>query len=156
MNMSLGGFLGRDQIIPALRATNRWEAIDELIANLITTGKLKPEHREAVTGAICKRERSMSTGIGKGIGLPHSASDRIDGVIGAFGRSQPGINFDALDEQPVHLVVLFLVPQGQVQKHLHAMADIARLLHKEDFRRALDQAPDADAILQIIRSRQIS
>jgi PTS system fructose-specific IIC component len=155
MNMSLGGFLGRDQIIPGLRATNRWEAIDELIANLITTGKLKPEHREAVTAAVRKRESSMSTGIGRGIGLPHAATDATGEVIGAFGRSEPGLNFDALDGQPVHLVVLFLVPQGQVQKHLHAMADIARLLHKEDFRRALDQAPDADAILQIIRSRQI-
>jgi len=49
MSMSLGGMLSKEQIIPSLRATNRWEAIDELIANLVATGKLKPEHREAVT-----------------------------------------------------------------------------------------------------------
>ena len=147
--------LSKEQIIPSLRATNRWEAIDELIANLVATGKLKPEHREAVTAAVRKRENSMSTGIGRGIGLPHASTDLISEVTGAFGRSSPGINFDALDGQPVNLVVLFLVPQGQIQKHLHAMADIARLLHKADFRQALDQAPDADAILQIIRSRQI-
>ena len=63
------------------------------------------------------------------------------------------MNFDALDNQPVNLVMLFLVPQGQFQKHLHTLANIAKLLHKADFRQALEQAPDADAMLKIIRSQ---
>ena len=90
----------------------------------------------------------MSTGIGYGIGIPHASTDLIGEVVGAFGRSQQRINFDALDGKPVNLVILLLVPQGQFQKHLHAVANIAKLLHRADFRQALEQAPDADAILQ--------
>jgi mannitol/fructose-specific phosphotransferase system IIA component (Ntr-type) len=72
-------------------------------------------------------------------------------VVGALGRSKAGVNFDALDNQPVKLVMLFLVPQGQFQKHLHTLANIAKFLHKPDFRSALEEAPDADAMLNIIK-----
>lgn len=93
----------------------------------------------------------MSTGIGFGIGIPHASTDLIHEVVGALGRSKKGVNFDALDNQPVKLVMLFLVPQGQFQKHLHTLANIAKLLHKADFRQALEQAPDAEAMLNIIK-----
>jgi mannitol/fructose-specific phosphotransferase system IIA component (Ntr-type) len=151
--MDLGDILSREQILTDLRATNRWEAIDELIENLVTTGKISPQHREAITAVVKKRETSMSTGIGFGIGIPHASTDLISEVVGALGRSRTGVNFDALDNQPVKLVMLFLVPQGQFQKHLHTLANIAKLLHRADFRQALEQAPDADAMLKIIRSQ---
>ena len=151
--MDLGDILGKEQIIPDLRATNRWEAIDELINTLVATGKIRPEHQEAITAVVKKRESSMSTGIGFGIGIPHASTDLITEVVGALGRSKKGVNFDALDNQPVNLVMLFLVPQGQFQKHLHTLANIAKLLHKAEFRQALEQAPDADAMLRIVRSQ---
>ena len=69
------------------------------------------------------------------------------------------MNFDALDNQPVNLVMLFLVPQGQFQKHLHTLANIAKLLHKKEFRQALEQAPDAEAMykaIKAIRERRLS
>ena len=151
--MDLGDILSKEQIIPDLRATNRWEAIDELINNLVATGKITPQHQEAIAAVVKKRESSMSTGIGFGIGIPHASTDLITEVVGALGRSTKGVNFDALDNQPVNLVMLFLVPQGQFQKHLHTLANIAKLLHKADFRQALEQAPDANAMLQIVRSQ---
>jgi mannitol/fructose-specific phosphotransferase system IIA component (Ntr-type) len=151
--MDLGDILTNEQIITDLRATNRWEAIDELITNLVKIGKIKPEHQEAIAAVVKKRESSMSTGIGFGIGIPHASTDLIYEVVGALGRSKTGVNFDALDNQPVSLVMLFLVPQGQFQKHLHTLANIAKLLHKSDFRQALQQAPDAQAMLTIIRDQ---
>jgi len=151
--MNLADILSPAQIIPELRATNRWEAIDELIENLVATGKIKPEHREAITAVVRKRETSMSTGIGFGIGIPHASTDLIYEVIGALGRSIKGVNFDALDNQPVNLVMLFLVPQGQFQKHLHTLAEIAKLLHKKEFRKALEESPNADAMYQAIRTQ---
>ena len=151
--MDLGDILSKAQIITDLRATNRWEAIDELINNLVATGKITPEHQEAIAAVVKKRESSMSTGIGFGIGIPHASTDLINEVVGALGRSKKGVNFDALDNQPVNLVMLFLVPQVQFQKHLHTLANIAKLLHKAEFRQALEQAPDADAMLQIVRSQ---
>src|SRR5579863_7183930 len=148
--MNLGDILGPDNIQPELRATNRWEAIDELITNLVTTGKIQPEHREAIASVVKKRETSMSTGIGFGIGIPHASTDLINEVVGAFGRSKKGVDFEALDNQPVNLVMLFLVPQGQFQKHLHTLAEIAKLLHKKEFRKALEDAPDAEAMLRVV------
>src|SRR5882724_12791903 len=149
--MDLGDILSNDQIVPDLRAANRWEAIDELITKLVSTGKIKPEQHDAIAAVVKKRESSMSTGIGFGVGIPHASTDLIHEVVGALGRSKKGVNFDALDSQPVSLVVLFLVPQGQFQKHLHTLANIAKLLHKADFRQALEQAPDADVMLNTIR-----
>src|SRR3954466_3663762 len=150
-SMDLGDILSKEQIIPDLQAADRWLAIDELINNLVATGKIKPEHREPITAVVRKRETSMSTGIGFGIGIPHASTDLIYEVVGSLGRSRKGVNFDALDNQPVNLVMLFLVPQGQFQKHLHTLANIAKLLHKAEFRTALEQAPDAEAMLKIIR-----
>jgi mannitol/fructose-specific phosphotransferase system IIA component (Ntr-type) len=149
--MNLGDILGPDNILPQLQAADRWLAIDELISNLVTTGKIKSENRDAISAVVKKRETSMSTGIGFGIGIPHASTDLIQDVVGAFGRSKTGVNFDALDNQPVNLVMLFLVPQGQFQKHLHTLAGIAKLLHKKEFRQALEDAPDAPAMYKIIK-----
>ncbi len=149
--MDLADILSKEQIVTELRASTRWEAIDELVGNLVDTGKIKPEHRDAIIGVVRKRENSMSTGIGFGIGIPHASTDLIQEVVGALGRSQAGVDFEALDNQPVKLVMLFLVPQGQFQKHLHTLANIAKLLHKSDFRRALETAPDAESMLALIK-----
>lgn len=149
--MNLADILTEEQIIPEMAAKNRWEAIDELINHLVTTGKIKPEDRDAVAAVVRKRENSMSTGIGFGIGIPHASTDLIYEVVGAFGRSKSGINFDALDNQPVNLVMLFLVPQGQFQKHLHTLANIAKLLHNKDLRHSLETAPDAGTMMKTIK-----
>jgi len=151
--MDLADILTKDQIVPDLQASTRWEAIDELITTLVATGKIKTENREAIAAVVKKRETSMSTGIGFGIGIPHASTDLITEVVGALGRSRKGCNFDALDNQPVNLVMLFLVPQGQFQKHLHTLANIAKLLHKAEFRQTLDQAPDAEAMLKAIKEQ---
>ncbi len=148
--MNLGDIVQKEQIIPDLRASDRWEAIDEVINHLIATGKIKAEHRDPIAAVVKKRETSMSTGIGFGIGIPHASTDLIYEVVGALGRSKRGVNFDSLDNQPVNLVMLFLVPQGQFQKHLHTLANIAKLLHKKEFRQALEQAQDAAAMHRII------
>ena len=149
--MDLVDILSKDQILPDLRATNRWEAIDELIANLVATGKITPANHDAIAAVVKKRESSMSTGIGFGIGIPHASTDLITEVVGALGRSKTGVNFDALDNQPVTLVMLFLVPQGQFQKHLHTLANTAKLMHKAEFRQALEKAPDAAAMIAAIK-----
>ena len=149
--MDLGDILSNEQIITDLQAADRWQAIEELINNLVTTGKIKPENKAAIAAVVKKRETSMSTGIGFGIGIPHASTDLIAEVVGALGRSKTGVQFDSLDNQPVNLVMLFLVPQGQFQKHLHTLANIAKLLHRAEFRQALEHAPDAESMLKIIR-----
>jgi mannitol/fructose-specific phosphotransferase system IIA component (Ntr-type) len=116
-----------------------------------TAGKVLPEHREAITAVVKKRETSMSTGIGFGIGIPHASTDLIPEVIAAFGRSRTGVSFDSLDNQPVHLVTLFLVPAGQFQRHLHTLAGIAKVLRRDDFLKSISNASDAEAMIKLIR-----
>jgi len=149
--MNLGDILTLETILPDLTSANRWEVIDELVQRLVVTLKIRPEHRDAIVAVVKKRESSMSTGIGFGIGIPHASTDLIQEVVGALGRSKKGIEFDALDNQPVNLVVLFLVPQGQFQKHLHTLASIAKLLHVKEFRQELEQASDAAGMFEIIK-----
>ena len=149
--MNLGDILTTRQIVPELQATTRWEAIDELIGTLVAAGRIDPGHREAVVAVVKRREQSMSTGIGFGIGIPHASTELITEVTAAFGRSRAGVNFDALDNQPVHLVTLFLVPQGQFQKHLHTLAGIAKVLRREEFLVALNAASDSDAMMRVIQ-----
>lgn len=148
--MNLAEILQEQQIVTEMKATDRWEAIEELIDRLIGAGKLDPDSRSAVIEVVKKREASMSTGIGFGIGIPHASTPLITEVIGAFGRSAEGVDFDALDNRPVNLILLFLVPQGQFQKHLHTLANIAKLLHNAELRTSLEEATSAAAIMEII------
>jgi mannitol/fructose-specific phosphotransferase system IIA component (Ntr-type) len=156
MSTNLGDILTTDQIIAEMRATNRWETIDELIAILVATGKVKAEHQDSVIAAVRKRESSMSTGIGHGIGMPHASTELVSEITGAFGRSTRGVDFDSLDGQPVKLATLLLVPQKQFQQHLHTVGGIAKLFSNAQFRLSIESAPDAAAILKIIRNPNIS
>ena len=135
--MDLDDFLGPKPSVIDLRAKDRWEAIEELVGHLVAGNKIKPEHKAAIVAAVTQRERAMSTGVGFGIGIPHAASDLVSDVVAVIGRSQKGIPFDALDGKSVKLVVLFLVPTGQFQKHVDTLANIAKLLHRDDFRDGL-------------------
>jgi len=152
--MTLGELVEPENIVPEMKAADRWQAIDELIDNLVASGKIRPEHRQEVVDVVRKREESMSTGIGFGIGIPHASTSLIYDVVAAFGRSRSGIDFAALDNQDVQLVTLLLVPQGQFQKHLHTLATIAKQLHKKELRQALIDAPnDASSIIELLQEK---
>ena len=153
--MDLADILSKEQIVTELCASTRWEAIDELVGNLVDTGKIKPEHRDAIITVVRKRENRMTTGIGFGVGIPHGVTELVPEVVGALGRSRNGVNFEAADNQPVKIVILFLVPEGQFQKHLHTLANIAKLLHRTDFRGGLETAPDAEAMLALIKENSV-
>jgi mannitol/fructose-specific phosphotransferase system IIA component (Ntr-type) len=120
-----------------LQAQDRWQAIEELIDHLVTARKIQSQHRDSIVESIRRRESSMSTGIGFGVGIPHASTTLVSKVVGVAGRSRRGIQFDALDSKPVHLVFLFLVPAGQFQKQLHVLANIAKMLQRPDFRDGL-------------------
>jgi mannitol/fructose-specific phosphotransferase system IIA component (Ntr-type) len=151
--MALESLLSVEQIIPEMKATERWPAIVELIDLLVSLGKIKPEDRESILASLKQREETMSTGIGFGIAIPHCSSDRLEDVVAAFGRSSAGIEFDALDNAPVKFVVLFIVPKNQFQTHLRTLASIAKFLNDRAVRESLAQAQSADEVLSIFRDR---
>ena len=130
--MDSGKFINSENIVRNLQAKTQWQAIDELMDNLVATGKVRPEHRDALCEAVKERERSMTTAIGDGVAIPHATTTLVDDVVSALGKSQEGVRFAAI--APVHLVILFLVPKGQFQKHLQTLASIAKALQEKGFR----------------------
>ena len=151
--MSLAELLSADQIIPEMKATERWDAIVELMDLLVARGQIKPEDRDGILASLKQREETMSTGIGFGIAIPHCSSDRLEEVVAAFGRSTTGIEFDALDNAPVKFVVLIIVPKNQGQNHLRSLASIAKFLNDRATRESLAEAKSGDQILSIFRDR---
>jgi mannitol/fructose-specific phosphotransferase system IIA component (Ntr-type) len=151
--ISLASLFPAEQIIPEMKATERFSAIVELIDFLVAQGKIKAEDRESIFALLKQREETMSTGIGFGIAIPHATSDRIEEVVASFGRSSQGIEFDALDNAPVKFVVLFIVPKNQFQTHLRSLASIAKFLNDRSNRESLAAAKTADEILAIFRER---
>ena len=149
--MTLGNLLTVNQIVPEMKATERWSAIVELIDVLVGLGRIKAEDREVVLSALRAREETMSTGIGFGIAIPHASSDRVSEVVAAFGRSTTGIEFDSLDNAPVKFIVLFIVPKDQFQTHLRTLAAIAKFLNDRGVRDRLGTAKDAAEILAIFQ-----
>src|SRR5438093_13565826 len=95
--MSLGNLLSAEQIIPEMKATERWPSIDELIDVLVRLTRIKPDDRDSILASLKQREETMSTGIGFAIAITHCSSDRIDDFLPAFGRAPSGIGSDALD-----------------------------------------------------------
>jgi mannitol/fructose-specific phosphotransferase system IIA component (Ntr-type) len=151
--MSLASLLTSEQIIPEMKATERWPAIVELIDLLVGQGKIDPANRESILASLKQREETMSTGIGFGIAIPHASSEAVTEVVAAFGRSSHGIEFDALDNAPVKFVVLFIVPKNQFQTHLRTLASIAKFLNDRSVRESLASAGTKDEILSIFQER---
>ena len=150
--MNLGDLLSLDQIIPEMKATERWSAIVELVDLLVAVKKVKSDDRDIVLAALRQREETMSTGIGFGIAIPHASSDRVDKVVAAFGRSHGGIEFDSLDNEPVNFIVLFIVPKDQFQTHLRTLAAIAKFLNDRTVRERLRTAKSAQELLDIFKN----
>ena len=130
-------YFGPNVNVVDLKAQDRWQAIEELMSHLLDTHRIQPQHRNSIAESVRKRESSMSTGIGFGVGIPHASTALVSEVVAVVGRSRKGIQFDALDSKPVHLVFLFLVPASQFQKYVNVLANVAKLLHRQDFRDGL-------------------
>lgn len=153
ITMTLAQLLSTEQILPEMQATGRWEAITEIVDRLVALGKVCKEDRDKVLAALRQREETMSTGIGFGIAIPHASADCVEGVVAGFGRSAKGIEFDSLDNQPVHFIVLFVVPKDQFQTHLRTLAAIAKFLNDRIVREELAAATDADGIMKVFTNR---
>jgi len=150
--MKLASILSEDQIFLDMKSEERWPAIEELIDHLNNQGLLKEETKEDILASLQAREEQTSTGIGSGIAIPHAFSEKISEVIAIFGRSEQGINFDAIDNAPVKFILLFIVPKKDYHLHLQALSAIAKMFNNCEIRQNLSEAVDAEEILSIFNS----
>ena len=148
--MKLKEFIVNDAIIAELAATDRDGAIRELVTSLAASGELPTDAVDEVVAALIKRETNGSTGFGKGVAVPHVKHAKVKKMAGTIGRSANGIDFAALDNQPVYTVVLLLSPENQPQQHLQAMNIVFSNLQKDMFRRFLRQANTREGIVELL------
>ncbi len=151
--MKLAQLLGPDQILLDLKADEHWPSIVELVDGLVVAGKLTASHQPEILSSLKAREELVSTGIGTGVAIPHTFSDELGEVIAIFGRSKKGIDFQALDQGLVHLIVLFIVPRKDYHLHLRTLAAIAKMFTNSDVRRQLTSAETAEDVLGILDSK---
>lgn len=149
--MKLSDIVCFSAIIPELESKDRNGAVRELVEILYREGRLGSLEPEKLTKAIIQRENEASTGMGKGVALPHIKVDGIEEPVAAVGRSSKGIDFRSLDKQPVYTILLLISPKENPDKHLQAMEILFRHLNQDDFRRFLRQAQTVEEIVEIIR-----
>lgn len=148
--MKLLDIVVKKAIIPNLAATERDSAIAEAIDALVSAGALSPELRDDFIKAVVKRENRGSTGFGHGVAVPHVKHPSISKMAVAIAVSQSGVEFNALDRQPVYSIFLLLSPEDQPEEHLDAMEAIFGNLSQERFRRFLRQAKSVADIVTLM------
>lgn len=148
--MKFSEFIVKDAVRPELQAQDRDGVLRDLVKALADAGALPESAVEDVVAALIKRENNGSTGFGKGVAVPHVKHTKVKQMAGAIGRSVNGIDFAALDHQPVFSVVLLLSPENEPQQHLRAMNIIFTSLQKDTFRRFLRQASTREAICDLL------
>jgi len=149
--MKFADFVCFEAIIPKLKASNRDNAIAELIASLDKARRLGKGNREEITKAVIKREKEASTGMGKSVAVPHVKHEAVKDVVATVGQSSVGIDFSSLDKQLVYSVILLISPVDNPDRHLQAMESIFKHLQRDRFRKFLRQSQTAEEIEDLLR-----
>lgn len=150
--MNLLDILDERLVLVGLQASDKRGVIEELARALTASGKISDQ--ESVLQAVLEREKIMSTGIGKGVAIPHGKCGAVKELAGVLGIKREGIDFAALDEQPVFLFFLLVSPPDVSGPHIRALAHISRLLRHDNLRKMLIDAKTPQEVLAIIAAEE--
>ena len=148
--MKLNEIILADAILPDLRSATRDALLREMVQALADAGAIDPGLVDEIVERVIKREKTGSTGFGKGVAVPHAKHKQVTKMVGALGRSVSGVDFSALDNQPVYSVVLLLSPEHQPELHLQAMNIVFTNLQQDMFRRFLRQTDTREKIIDLL------
>ena len=151
--MPLTDLVAPNAVIPALKVTNKKQAIQQLAAR---AAELTGQNERAILEILVQREKLGSTAVGNGIAIPHGKLPKLGRLFGLFARLAKPIDFEALDGQSVDLVFLLLAPEGAGADHLKALARVARLLRDPEVARKLRESADTDAINAVLAMQPVS
>jgi mannitol/fructose-specific phosphotransferase system IIA component (Ntr-type) len=144
--MRMSDFVIRDAIVPEVAATTKEGVIRELVESLRAAGYFKGADPEDIVKAILKREQIASTGIGRGVAIPHAKHNSAERLVGSVALSRAGVPFDSVDGEPVDIFVLLISPQDRPGDHLRALENISKSLRDDNFVRQLKQAKSREEI----------
>jgi mannitol/fructose-specific phosphotransferase system IIA component (Ntr-type) len=145
--MKVSDLLGSNNVLHNLEAESKEELVREMIASL--AGELGKENTMRAVRAVLERESIMSTGVGKGLGIPHAKINGIDRNYAVFARLRKPLEYGSIDDQQVELVFLLIGPDGQSSSHIKLLSRISRLMNNDQFRTSVHQAASADEIREI-------
>lgn len=145
--MKVSEILSKEFIIAELNGTDKESAINELIDLFKNDSRV--DDIEKVRQAVLEREKIMSTGVGKGFAIPHGKTDSVKEIIAAFGRKKDGIEYDALDGNPVNLIFLLVGRDTMISAHIKLLSRVSRMMNKDDFRLRLLNAETSEEIMNV-------
>lgn len=148
--MRMSDFVVRDAIVPALAATAKDAVIREMVESLRAAGQVRASDVDDIIRAILKRELLGSTGIGRGVAIPHTKHTSVEKLVGTVALSPGGVSFDSLDGEPVHVFVLLISPQDRPGDHLRALENVSRRLRDDGFIRCLRDAKSREEIWALL------
>jgi PTS system nitrogen regulatory IIA component len=148
--MRMSDFVVREAIIPDLKAQTKEEVIREMVESLRAAGYFKGNEPEEVFKAIMKRELLGSTGIGRGVAIPHTKHTCVDRLVGTVAISPAGVTFDSLDGDPVHVFVLLTSPHDRPTDHLRALENVSRTLRDDHFVASLKAATTKEQVWALL------
>jgi len=149
--MKLSDIIIGDAIVPSLANKTRDAVIEELVESLAEAGAVSKQKVKEITKAIMAREAQATTGIGKGVALPHAKLKGVKKPIATIGCSSEGIDFASLDSKPVYSVILLLSSPDNPDEHLQAMETIFKHVQRDIFRKFLRQSESREAIIDLIK-----
>ena len=149
--MKFSDFINTKAICAELKAQTKEEVIEELVQSLLDSGQIQADQREDIVASIMKREELGSTGIGRGVAVPHTKHPSVEQLVGTVGVSVNGVDFDSLDGERVQLFFLLISPPERPGDHLRALENISRQLRDETFCRSLKQRRSPSDIEQLLQ-----
>ena len=149
--MRMSDFVVRDAIVPELTAATKEGVIREMVESLRTAGYFKGSEPDDIVRAILKRALLGSTGIGRGVAIPHTKHNSVERLIGTVALSKPGVAFESLDGEPVHVFVLLISPQDRPGDHLRALENVSRSLRDDGFVHSLEKATTRDTVWSLLQ-----
>jgi len=145
-------FLIREALVPNMVAATKEEAVRELVGALHAAGYFTAEGVPAVVKEIMRREGLGSTGIGRGVAIPHSRFDGLPKLVGALGLSRAGVPFQSIDGHDVHLIFLLVSRPDQPGPHLHLLETIVRVSESDEFLAAMRACETQDQMWELIQT----
>lgn len=148
--MKFSEFVSVEAIRADLKADDKESVIRELVSGLVESSQINSGEQESILKAIMKREELGSTGIGRGVAVPHTKHPSVNKLVGTVGVSGEGVDFDSLDGEKVQLFFLLISPPDRPGDHLRALENISRQLRDDTFCRFLKNAKTAEDIQQLL------
>ncbi|MCR4416149.1 MAG: PTS sugar transporter subunit IIA [Ignavibacteria bacterium] len=150
--MKVSEYLNEENVLLDVEAKDKYELIDKLIDVAAKSGKILD--KEKVREAVYEREKILSTGVGKGFAVPHGKTDAVNDIVLAFAITKEPLDYQALDNQPVRLVMLMVGKDSLVSSHIKLLSRISRLMNNDEFRENLLNAKTKEEVLEIFRKEE--